>query len=1170
MELLPSPLEDAQHTDSCILDAPQGELKVDFHAHSHSLFIEPVYYTPHEVEFPETASFQVIGEVDPIEYSGSEDEDTVPVRVITDFTIYEEGTQRLVPVAELLRVNHDDTQQLVASGCIKAWIDDDEWEDVTLEDDAQDDEDLPISSLCEERSQRVKLTRIKKFTLHDMKRGQKLDSHSISYEDFVKYLKVTPTSSEEVSMAVKMLGRSINEEDLQADDVKSYLLATLCELHEQEHIDIRRTPVMRTLFGQQVSYEDQQGIKRHSKPKSASRARLSPCCTSTSNVEMQVLEHRNTTVVTAAVGRITQLLFEKNIKIASKVMVRDAEVDESALLNMARSSVVHHLANPMVKWLQPAEHPNCYISVMVDGIVYSVGDTVMVEPGIDENVARAKSYRHDPSQSSNSLANRYWFCRIRYLFQDKGRKKFHGQWLTHSSKTLLQELGHANALYLMLSDCEDIDIEAISQKCNVRELNEDALEPEETADTEENDFFSGLMFNSADASLISLSAEQTKCALAHCNDHQQCLSCGIKAMQEAVTHPRPLPGGGFTQYNFSYHPHDFVYIKCKQPHSVYKIGQILKVKSMKNPIEVMVQLFGRYDDVVRSIQKKHNKKPLHFDDRRLFKTNKIEMVYHEHLRGICYVIHEYNTAAIDEWVKYNDHYYVNQEAPLLEVDSLDSLKDWPGDRYQCCIKCHQEHKGLLDHQNRLLARQGRLRGMELFSGAGGLGTGFSLSGFVETRWAIEFSPSAAQTYQQNHPETIVYNQCTNLCLQHAIDTHHGKNPKPLCSLDHNKVLPPMPKQGEVDFIYGGPPCQSFSLMNHSKANDDIRSTLICNMLSYVEFYQPMYLLLENVYGILVHQVNARTQTVQLGIVKFIQRALAAIGYQSQFKILQAAQYGAPQGRRRVIFWGARRDMLLPEWPLPTHCSPAKLYAVQLPGGITLAPTVRFKNDEDSKDNDCSAPLHFVTIYEAIGDLPPFDWYMKNPHETIKETIEDKQEACRRQVELKIPVFSGVNPKEPPYFSGYTRPRKHYSEPLSRYQRWMRRHQDGGINMDLLYHYTRRFTPAIVERTCTIPLRAGANQFDLPKKLHMNLTKRKGAHAIYKSLYKRLDGNGVFATALTTVAPNSKGGSVLHPTQRRIITVQECARAQGFPDHYEFLSVNKENQIIKDVCPHLRW
>jgi len=91
-------------------------------------------------------------------------------------------------------------------------------------------------------------------------------------------------------------------------------------------------------------------------------------------------------------------------------------------------------------------------------------------------------------------------------------------------------------------------------------------------------------------------------AFAHCETHQQCLSCGFQAMKSSIAHPRPLPGGGFAQHEFSYHLYDFVYIKRKEAHSVYKIGQIIKLKAMKVPIEVTVRLFGRYDDVVRRVK----------------------------------------------------------------------------------------------------------------------------------------------------------------------------------------------------------------------------------------------------------------------------------------------------------------------------------------------------------------------------------------------------------------------------------------------------------------------------------------------------------------------------------------------------------------------------------------
>jgi DNA (cytosine-5)-methyltransferase 1 len=96
------------------------------------------------------------------------------------------------------------------------------------------------------------------------------------------------------------------------------------------------------------------------------------------------------------------------------------------------------------------------------------------------------------------------------------------------------------------------------------------------------------------------------------------------------------------------------------------------------------------------------------------------------------------------------------------------------------------------------------------------------------------------------------------------------------------------------------------------------------------------------------------------------------------------------------------------------------------------------------------------------------------------------------------------------------------------------------------------------------LRAGADHTDLPAAMRMDLANRKSEILKSHGIFARINGNGQFKTAMTTVAPNAKGGVLLHPSQKRIITVRECARAQGFPDRYKFLSINKEpHKIIQD-------
>jgi DNA (cytosine-5)-methyltransferase 1 len=149
----------------------------------------------------------------------------------------------------------------------------------------------------------------------------------------------------------------------------------------------------------------------------------------------------------------------------------------------------------------------------------------------------------------------------------------------------------------------------------------------------------------------------------------------------------------------------------------------------------------------------------------LFRTPLLEKTRSDDIRGQCFVIHETEEDDIDAWVAHDDHYYVNQCAGSLDPRSLDDLEPWSGRGFKHCVPCYEEHQGHLARRAQQLQRYGPLRGLELFSGlttvfvllcdsfepifegAGGLGTGLDLSGFVETRYAIEFSPGAAKTYE---------------------------------------------------------------------------------------------------------------------------------------------------------------------------------------------------------------------------------------------------------------------------------------------------------------------------------------------------------------------------------------------------------------------------------------
>jgi DNA (cytosine-5)-methyltransferase 1 len=133
-----------------------------------------VVYAPLDYEYDEDENFQVIGETDLTEQSDSGNSEGVPVRILTDFAIYECATQQLVPIGELINVNLAVNSKITyqASGYVKPHMDDDEYYD----DDYDDEDDGNGMSNNEDCLQRIRLTEIRKFTIHDIRqRSRELD-----------------------------------------------------------------------------------------------------------------------------------------------------------------------------------------------------------------------------------------------------------------------------------------------------------------------------------------------------------------------------------------------------------------------------------------------------------------------------------------------------------------------------------------------------------------------------------------------------------------------------------------------------------------------------------------------------------------------------------------------------------------------------------------------------------------------------------------------------------------------------------------------------------------------------------------------------------------------------------------------------------------------------------
>ncbi|MBQ8429841.1 MAG: DNA (cytosine-5-)-methyltransferase [Clostridia bacterium] len=172
--------------------------------------------------------------------------------------------------------------------------------------------------------------------------------------------------------------------------------------------------------------------------------------------------------------------------------------------------------------------------------------------------------------------------------------------------------------------------------------------------------------------------------------------------------------------------------------------------------------------------------------------------------------------------------------------------------------------------------------IELFAGAGGLALGLEKAGF-ETIGLIEYDKDAADTLSRNRLNwNVINDDIANIsCLN--LQQYFGL------------------KQGELDLLSGGAPCQSFSYAGKRLGLEDARGTLFYHYAKFLEQLQPKMFLFENVKGLLTHDKGRTYQTI-LNI-------FASAGYTIQKDILNAWDFGVAQKRERLITIGIRNDLL---------------------------------------------------------------------------------------------------------------------------------------------------------------------------------------------------------------------------------------------------------------------
>ncbi|KXI42233.1 DNA cytosine methyltransferase [Bacillus cereus] len=184
--------------------------------------------------------------------------------------------------------------------------------------------------------------------------------------------------------------------------------------------------------------------------------------------------------------------------------------------------------------------------------------------------------------------------------------------------------------------------------------------------------------------------------------------------------------------------------------------------------------------------------------------------------------------------------------------------------------------------------------VSLFSGAGGMDLGF-----------VGNFDYLGEHYQKN-PFNVVF---ANDIFKQAADVyednfHHKVERRSVVDLDMEKDMPKI----DVDIVLGGFPCQTFSYAGKRGGLSDPRGQLYLQMIRVINHYQPKMFIAENVDGIRNSRKNEAGKDIDSSALDTILNDFDNAGYNVQYHVLTAADYGVPQMRRRVIIMGIRKDL----------------------------------------------------------------------------------------------------------------------------------------------------------------------------------------------------------------------------------------------------------------------
>ncbi|WP_214731830.1 DNA cytosine methyltransferase [Exiguobacterium sp. s195] len=304
----------------------------------------------------------------------------------------------------------------------------------------------------------------------------------------------------------------------------------------------------------------------------------------------------------------------------------------------------------------------------------------------------------------------------------------------------------------------------------------------------------------------------------------------------------------------------------------------------------------------------------------------------------------------------------------------------------------------------------KINALDLFSGAGGFSLGMELAG-INVVAAVEYDDKIAKTYEYNHPHTIMINEDIR-----KVPALKKDITEETISVSIEEIF--KEKESEIDIIFGGPPCQGFSMAgyrirNHKPFFEDERNLLYLEYLRMVEKLMPKVFIIENVPGILNFSEGK--------IYDEITEKFEKLGYDVHAKILSAEKFGVPQKRKRAFFIGNRLGKMSKNLFPEDTLSPEQYTSVW--SALSDLPSLESGQGSEPSHYGLEAQNEYQKMMRANIDDRGFYNHISSIHkpmtiELLKmikpgETMKNLPENLRTK-SVHSGAYGRMNPNEPAY------------------------------------------------------------------------------------------------------------------------------------------------------------